>query len=554
MWITLRAEAEVIAEAEALEERVAREHRSPVWGTLLAVKDNVDVAGLPTTAACPAFAYTPTETAPGVARLLEAGALVLGKTNMDQFATGLVGTRSPHGPVRNAWLPGLVAGGSSSGSAVAVALGIADIGVGTDTAGSGRIPAAFQGIVGFKPTRGTLPGGGVVPASRSFDCLSVFSRTVAEAQVAAAVMGLRRPGDPPERIRPRDAPLAAPPSPLVAIPLAAQLVDMEAGWQAMFEDAVGRLALGGARVVRVDIEPFMEGSRMLYHSALLAERYAAVGGFIDAHPGDVDATVRTIIGEAKAVPAHRLVEDVGRLEELRVRASETLDGADVLLLPTSPLHPTMDQVASDPIAVNNALGIYASFANPFDMAAVSVPASLPGGPPFGVTVFARAFADRVAADIARVLFAGPAGPPPPPADGPLLMVVGAHLSGQPLNRELSGRGARLCGAARTAPLYRLFALDTDPPKPGLVHVQRGGVEIQGELWQLPGATLEAVVTDLPEPLAIGPVKTADGATVLGFLCQPSATAGQRDISAFGGWRGYLEATALARAGDPEASS
>jgi allophanate hydrolase len=503
---------------------------------VVAVKDNVDVAGLPTTAGCPEFAYIPVTSAPAVARLVACGAIVLGKTNLDQFATGLVGTRTPYGAVRNAFLPDRVAGGSSAGSAVAVALGLADLGIGTDTAGSGRVPAAFQGIVGFKPTLGLIPTDGVVPASRSYDCVSMFAASVTAAEAAVAMMA-----EPSGRAWPADAPLAAPAAPVVAIP-DAQLDDLAEGWSEAFEAAVRLLEAAGARIVEVDVTPFLEGARLLYESALVAERYTAVGAFVDEHPDAIDPTVRTIMAAARSHPAHVFAHDRARVEEARARALETIEGSDVLLLPTVPEHPTLAAVAADPLVLNRRLGRYTNFANLFDLSAVAVPAGEAAGVQFGVTVYARAFADRVAADVARVVTGEPTTRAPvvgQPAQS--LLVLGAHLSGQPLNHELTRRGARLIGPVRTAPRYRLHALATEPPKPGLLEVGPEGCSVEGELWQLPPAGLASLLAALPEPMLLGAVELEDGSLVTGFFCHASAVEGAEDISGFGGWRAYLGA-------------
>ena len=523
-WITLRAEPDVLAEAVALEARVAAGETLPLAGRLLAVKDNIDVAGLPTTAGCPGYAYTPSRSAPAVRRLVDAGAIVLGKTNLDQFATGLVGTRSPFGAVRDVRDPERVSGGSSSGSAVAVALGIVDLALGTDTAGSGRVPAAFQQIVGIKPTYGVVPAEGVVPACRSLDCVTVFARTLAEGRAAVAIMSAP--------VFPADAPLAAPPQPIVAVPEPDDLPLLSAEWRDLFERAAKTLESAGARLRPIRLAPFLAAARLLYEGGFVAERYAAVGAFIDEHPDEVDPTVATIIAAARDIPAHVLVSDTERLARLRDEAMAAWGDADALLLPTAPIHPTIAEVAADPVGVNARVGTYTNFCNLFGLAAVAVPAGI------GVQVIARGFADAVAADIAALLV----GPEPavPYSAGLPLLVVGAHLSGQPLNHQLTSAGGRLVGPARTAPEYRMYALPTAPPKPGLVRVDRGGAAIAGELWELPPAALGPFLAALPEPMTLGKVRLADGTSVTGFLCEPAALAGAPDITAHGGWRAYLE--------------
>ncbi|GAA0493128.1 amidase [Paractinoplanes deccanensis] len=517
-WITLRAEQEVLAEAAALDEDL------PLAGLLLAVKDNIDVAGLPTTAGHPGYAYHPARSAPAVQRLVDAGAIVLGKTNLDQFATGLVGTRSPYGPVRHARDPEKVSGGSSSGSAVVVALGIADLALGTDTAGSGRVPAAFHGIVGIKPTRGLVPTEGVVPACRSFDCVTVFARDLVSAQRAMTIMS-----DP---VWPVDAPLAAPPRPVVAVPARDQLTGMSEEWLDAFGRAAKTLEAAGAVLRPVRLEPFLEAAKLLYNGGFVAERYAAVGAFLDEHPDGADPTVAGIISAARDIPAHVLVADTERLERLRAEAMAEWGDADALLLPTAPIHPTIAEVAADPVGVNAAVGTYTNFCNLFGLAAVAVPAG-----PLGVQIITRGYADAVATGVAALLTGGPA--PAPAARGLRLLVVGAHLTGQPLNHQLTSAGGRLIGRARTAPDYRLHALPTQPPKPGLVRVTEGGAAVEGEVWELPPAALGPFLAALPAPMTLGQVRLADGTAVTGFLCEAAATGNAPDITAHGGWLSYL---------------
>jgi allophanate hydrolase len=412
VWIRLRPEPDVLAEAAALDARSAQERAAlPLYGQTVAVKDNVDVAGLPTTAACPAFAYTPTETAPAVQRLVDAGAIVLGKTNLDQFATGLAGTRSPHGAVRDAHRPEYISGGSSSGSAVAVALGLVDLAVGTDTAGSGRVPAAFGGIVGIKATRGVVPVRGVVPACRELDCVTIFAPDLAGAEQAIAIMTGPDAGDPLSRAFPADAPLAAPPAPRVAVPDASQLDDLTAEALDAFFAAAATLEEAGAALAPVGLEPFLEAARLLYDGALVADRYAAVGEFVDAHPDEVDPTVGAIIRAAGDITATQYLADVARADALRVEALASLGDADALLLPTTTAQPTIAAVQADPVGTDRRLGIYTNFCNLFDMAAVAVPAGTADGGRFGVMVLAPAFADRVAVDVAGMLAGGTSDPP-----------------------------------------------------------------------------------------------------------------------------------------------
>ncbi|WP_326583977.1 allophanate hydrolase [Streptomyces sp. NBC_00481] len=526
IWIDLRPQAEVEAEARSIDERLTAGDHLPLAGRLFAAKGNIDVHGLPTTAGCPAYAYTPEADAPVVARLRRAGALVLGTTNLDQFATGLVGTRSPHGAVRNAHDPSRISGGSSSGSAVAVALGIVDFALGTDTAGSGRVPAAFNGIVGLKPTRGLVPTTGVVPACASIDCVTVFARTLPEAEQALAHMA-----SPPDRALP-SLPRRTPGPWRIAVPPREQLGELDEGWAEAYEAAVIRLAASGADVRPLDLTPFTEAAAMLYQGAFVAERYTAVGSFVDKAIADgvdsLDPTVAGIISRARDIPAHQLFADQDRLAALRTRALTELADADALLLPTAPGHPTLADVAADPLGENARLGRFTNSTNLFDLAAVAVPAGEVNGLPFGVMLIGPAFTDDRLARLAALL-----------QPETLLAVVGAHLSGQPLNPQLLSLGARLERTTGTAPVYRLHALRTTPPKPGLVHVGEGGSSIETELWRLPAEGLGRLLTALPRPMTLGSIELSDGTRAPGFLCEPSALDAAPDITEYGGWRSYL---------------
>ncbi|MFI1724363.1 allophanate hydrolase [Streptomyces sp. NPDC020489] len=525
IWIDLRPRAEVEAEARTMDERVAAGERLPLAGRLLAVKGNIDVAGLPTTAGCPAYAYAPVADAPAVAGLRAAGAIVLGTTNLDQFATGLVGTRSPHGAVRNAHDPARVSGGSSSGSAVAVALGIVDLALGTDTAGSGRVPAAFNGIVGLKPTRGLVPTAGVVPACASLDCVTVFARTLPEAEQALSHMATGTPPALPRR----------PPGPWrIAVPPRDQLGELDEGWAEAYEAAVERLVAAGAAVREIDLTPFSEAAAMLYEGAFVAERYTTVGSFVDKAISEgvvtLDPTVAGIITRARDLPAHQLYADQDRLAALRTRAETELADADALVLPTTPGHPTLAEVAADPLGANARLGRFTNSTNLFDQAAVAVPAGEVHGLPFGVMLIGPAHTDERLARIAALL-----------QPRTRLAVVGAHLTGQPLNPQLLALGARLDRTTTTAPVYRLHALRTAPPKPGLEHVGAGGAPIETEIWHLPAEGLGRLVASLPRPMTLGSVELADGTSVPGFLCEPSALVDAQDITSYGGWRSYVNA-------------
>ncbi|NQX29290.1 allophanate hydrolase [Microbacteriaceae bacterium VKM Ac-2854] len=523
VWICLRDVDEVLAEAGALDPSL------PLAGVLLAVKDNIDVAGLPTTAAAPSYSYEPAVDATSVARLRAAGAIVLGKTNLDQFATGLVGTRSPFGAVRNAWDPARISGGSSSGSATAVALGIVDLALGTDTAGSGRVPAALNGIIGVKPTKGLVPNTGVVPACRSLDCVTVFGRSLELSRAAAELMAGPDGVDPLARDDLARAALFT--VPRIAVPLPAQLEGLAEGWASAFAAAVARFEAFGCEVVEVDIAPLLEAATLLYDGAFVAERYTAVGAHIEARREligtDLDPTVAGIVLGGAYPTAARLFEDQQRLDALGAAGRELLDGFAALLTPTTTWHPTLVEVAAAPVAANSRMGRYTNFANLLDMSSLAFPAGFVDGLPFGVMLTGPAFADRRLATLAAAFLA-------PSVE---LMVVGAHLRDQPLNAQLVAAGGSFVRDVETAAGYRLYALDTVPPKPGLVRAE-GGAAIAGELWRLPAAGFGAFVAALPAPMAIGTVSLSDGSAVTGFLVEPYAVAGASDITAFGGWRAY----------------
>lgn len=535
VWISRRPNADVAAE-------LADSH-GPLAGVRLAVKDNVDVAGLPTTGACPEFAYSPARDAAAVAALRAAGAVVVGKTNLDQFATGLVGTRSPYGVVPDARRPEFISGGSSSGSAVAVALGQADVAIATDTAGSGRVPAALQGIIGIKPTVGVIGTDGVVPACESHDCVTILASDLELANRAMAVLA----ADAPDRPWPADTRLAAPPSPVVAVP--DELPDLDGTWRAAFDDAVAGLEAAGARVVTIDIAPFLAAAKLLYDGALVSERYAAVGEFIDANPdASLDPTVRRIITAAREIPGHRLVRDRREVQRLRAIAMASLDGVDALVLPTAPTQPRIDGVAADPVGVNSKMGAYTNFCNLFDMCAVAVPAGMAGPAQFGLTVLGRAFDDAVALDIAAMV----TGTQAPVDVWPLavahvtdLVVFGAHLRGGPLARELTDLGARWAGEFTTAPRYRMTVLPTDPPKPAVTRVPDGvpGAALTGHRWLLSPASLGRFLAALPAPMQLGKVEFDDGTWRTGFGCDAAAATGL-DVSAHGSWPAAVAAGAV----------
>jgi allophanate hydrolase len=555
LWIHEIADHDLRARARELEAGGAA--ALPLWGVPFAIKDNIDLAGVPTTAACPDFSYVPDHSAPVVQALLDAGAIAIGKTNLDQFATGLVGTRSPYGACQNAFDRAYVSGGSSSGSAVAVALGLASFSLGTDTAGSGRVPAAFNNLVGYKPTLGSLSMRGVVPACRSLDAMSVFALTAADARRVAAVAAKFDAADAFSR--------TAGPAPR---PGWASAADFRFGvaradqleffgndaYAALYAASVARLQALGGTPVEIDIEPLLETARLLYEGPWVAERYLATEQLIARNPAALLPVTRQIIaGGAKplALDAFRAQY---RLKELMRRAAPIWERVDVLVLPTAGTHYRIAEVEADPIRLNSNLGRYTNFVNLMDLAAVAVPAGFtPAKLPFGISLIGPAWSDgdllelaaRVHAASVRTLGAGDGAlPPVEPAGAPAgtvdVMVCGAHLSGLPLNGQLLERGAFRVSVTRTAPVYRFYALPGGPPfRPGLVQVKDGGVAIDVEVWRMPVMHFGSFVAGIPAPLGFGKVKLENGSQVCGFLCEAHAVEGATDISALGGWRQYL---------------
>jgi allophanate hydrolase len=503
-------------------------------GVRLAVKDNIDVEGLPTTCAHPSFARVAAHTAPAVQRLLDAGAVVAGKANLDQFATGLDGTRSPYGIVENPHVHGRIAGGSSSGSAAAVALGLADIGVATDTAGSGRVPAALCGLVGMKPTVGLIPVDGTVPACVSLDCVSVFTRTVAEAASAVWTMA-----SPPARSVPSGTPVTPSGSLRIGVPRADQLVDLDDDAVAAWDVAVKELAALGT-MVELDVSAYLDAGALVYGPAFLPERYAAVGEFLAAHPDGADPVVAEIIGRGGAIDAATAAADRSRLPELSARVDAWWDDVDVVAVPTTGFAPTIADVADDPVELNLRLGTWTAGANPLDLCAAAVPCGQRAdGVPFGITFLGPAFADH-AVLVAAARLAGEPDPPVPEwRQWTDVVVVGAHLEGQPLNWQLTDRRAHLVRSTRTAGEYRLVALPTDPPNPGLLRCGVDGASIDVEVWRMPTDAFGSFVAGVPSPLVIGTIVLEDGTSAAGFLCESFAAEAAPDITAFGGWRAYL---------------
>jgi allophanate hydrolase len=548
VWITVLPREEALRRARVLEEDPLA-LALPLYGVPFAVKDNIDVAGVPTTAGCPEYSYVPERDATVVARLVAAGAIPIGKTNMDQFATGLVGVRSPYGACSSVFDERYVSGGSSSGSAVAVARELVSFSLGTDTAGSGRVPAAFNNLVGLKPTRGLVSAAGVVPACRTLDCVSIFAIDVDDAQAVWQVASGMDDADPftrEARTGEDSAPWLTSETFRFGVPPAEQLEffgDREA--EALFQAAVERLERAGGEPVVIDYAPFRDAAQLLYSGPWVAERLAAIESFLAEKPDALHPVVRTIIaGGSKysAVDAHRATY---RLQELRALAEKQWERMDVLLLPTTGTIYTIEQVEVDPVQLNTNLGYYTNFVNLFDLAAVAVPAGFrPGGLPFGVSLIGPAFSDAALLELAGRFTHSRAQQVSAPGSV-AIAVVGAHLTGQPLNRELTSRGARLTRTCRTAAGYRLYALqNTTPSKPGLVRDEAyfgPGVEV--EVWSMPEDEFGGFVAGIPAPLGIGSATLEDGSTVKCFICEPYAVAGSREITSYGGWRKYLAAAA-----------
>ena len=586
-WILRFDAATLDAQLASLAERFIAAGRDwaqfPLYGIPFAIKDNIDFAGQPTTAACPEFAYTPTHHASVVQRLLDAGAICLGKTNLDQFATGLNGTRSPYGAVPNSFNPAYVSGGSSAGSASVVARGLVSFALGTDTAGSGRVPAGFNNIVGLKPTKGALSTQGVVPACRSLDCVSIFALTSDDAGAVyeaaagfdAADIYSRQPG----------AQAALLPATLrIGIPAQPEFCG-DAETEKVFDAAIARATALGATITRFDLTPFLDVARLLYDGPWVAERYAAIDTFFDTRPEVIHPVVRGVIAKARQFDATATFKAMYRLEELRRVTEPVWRGIDAMLVPTAPTIYTIAQMLADPVQKNSDFGVYTNFVNLLDYAAIALPAAMRGdGLPSGVTIIAPAWSDRALCEFGARWQAdtglplGATGVALPaalqqdqadqssaaarngsqshysghaakarssrhsPAAGLIrVAVVGAHLSGMPLNHQLTARGARLVAATCTSNAYRLYALPgTVPPKPGVARVGTGtGTTIAMELWDMPVNRFGEFVAEIPAPLGIGSVELDSGEWVKGFICEPYGIEGAQDISAFGGWKNYL---------------
>jgi allophanate hydrolase len=543
LFISVKSEEAALLEASALEARGPAD--LPLYGLVFAVKDNIDAEGLATTAACPAFSYRPAGSAFVVARLEAAGAIVLGKTNLDQFATGLVGVRSPYGVPRNALRADLIPGGSSSGSAVAVAAGIVDFSLGTDTAGSGRIPAGMNGIVGLKPTLGLFSATGVVPACRTLDTISIFAAEVPLAVEVTAIAAGYDVADAYSRPLPAPALGGLPPKFRIGVPKPEQrkfFGDTHA--EAAYAADIERLKTLGAEIVELDFEPLHAVARLLYEGPWVAERYAATKPLIEEHPEAFHPVTLKIIGGAKGLTAVSAFEAAYKLADLRRATAPILDSVDCLAVPTVPRAYTVAELEADPIVLNSNLGTYTNFVNLLDMSAIAVPSGMRGdGLPSSLTFIGKAGADGYIASIAAAVEGAetPALPLRAPTGKIELAVVGAHLSGLPLNKELIALGATFLREVTTTDDYRFYALPgTVPPKPGLLRVAAGeGSGIAAEVWALDAKGLGEFVSKIPSPLGIGTLRFTDSTEAKGFLVEAEAIKGAEDVSRFGGWKAYL---------------
>jgi allophanate hydrolase len=551
VWISL-----VPREAALAKARDAA--NGPIYGIPFAIKDNIDVAGMPTTAACPEFAYTPSRSATVVARLEAAGAILIGKTNLDQFATGLVGVRSPYGIPSSVFNPEYISGGSSSGSAVAVAGGLVSFALGSDTAGSGRVPAGFNNIVGLNPTKGLVSTRGLVPACRTQDVISIFALTTGDA---ATVLSAAAGYDAEDAYSKQAPGLFAPEKPRAALRVGVPVADMEffgdAEAETLFRDAVSRMAGLGVQIVGIDFTPFQDAARLLYSGPWVAERLAAIKDFAASKPDAVHEVVRSIVLGAQKHTAAAAFEGFYKLADLTRAAEAQWQNMDVLLLPTSGTTYKIADVLANPVELNSNLGAYTNFVNLMDLSALAVPAGFrPNGLPFGVTLIGRAFDDGKLAVLGDMLHRTLDGAhlgatskalrdtapviAPPPKGLIQVAVVGAHLTGQPLNSQLTERNARFVRTTRTSAGYRLYALaNTAPAKPGLVFDKEGDGDIEVEIWELSEAAFGSFVALIPGPLGIGTLHLADGTSVKGFLCEGFAVHGATDITKFGGWRAWL---------------
>ncbi|HEY5716318.1 MAG TPA: allophanate hydrolase [Psychromonas sp.] len=541
----------------------------PLYGVPFAIKDNIDLSLLPTTAGCAAYSYQPEQSAQVVQLLMQAGAIPLGKTNLDQFATGLVGVRSPWGAVKNSFNSEYISGGSSSGSAVAVAKGQVSFALGTDTAGSGRVPAALNNIVGLKASKGLLSCAGVVPACKSLDCVTLFANTVDELNRLLDICAQLDTSDCYSRANSIENSAAhyQPANSLsglkIGLPEKQQLEFFaDSSAQVLFEKNIELLKMAGAEMIPINFQPFLDAAKLLYEGPWVAERYAAIEDFFDKDAKQCLPVIETIIGGAKTHSAVDAFKAMYRLQAYKIECDAILAQVDCILTPTTGTTYTIAQVEAEPIKLNSNLGYYTNFMNLLDYAAIALPAGfLESGLPFGITLFGPAFSDRLLLSIgARVqqmrgLTLGATGQALPMLNKPAagvsaadeidIAVCGAHLSGFPLNAQLLDRGGRLLKACKTSANYRLYALAGGPPyRPGLIRVMEAneqGVAIEVEVWRLPAHTLGSFLAGIAQPLGLGKVELEDNSWVSSFICEGYAISDALDITQFGGWSAYMNA-------------
>ncbi|HWJ35310.1 MAG TPA: allophanate hydrolase [Steroidobacteraceae bacterium] len=553
VWISRFSRDQVMAYVTALDPAAIDD--LPLYGIPFVVKDNIDLAGVATTAGCPDFAYTPQHSAFAVQKLLDAGAIPLGKTNLDQFATGLVGVRSPYGACRNSFNVDYVSGGSSSGSAVAVATGLASFSLGTDTAGSGRVPAAFNNIVGLKPSNGRISTRGVVPACRSIDCISIFALTAEDAALVLDVAGEFDVADPYSRRIGNQNFVGL----RFGVPGRNHLQFFgDTEYQRLFDLAVRQLQNLGGTAVEINFAPFLDAARLLYDGPWIAERYAAVGSFIAAHPDAIHPITRQIIEAGKTPTAVAAFQGEYKLKEFKRLSESVWPDIDFIFTPTTGTIYRIEEVTADPVRLNANLGLYTNFMNLFDLSGVAVPAGFRAdGMPFGVTLVGPRGADHALLEVAGRLHRAsvgtlgamnlnvpaPIAPRKPLREGYVTMAVcGAHMQGLPLNHQLRERGGYLVQATSTAPRYRLLALSGGTPRrPGLIRVNEDGAAIELEVWALPTEHVGSFVADIPAPLGVGKIELESGEVVTGFVCEGYAAEAATDITSYGGWRAYVAA-------------
>jgi len=558
-WICVASESNISKQLNNLE-LLAKEKTIaylPLYGIPFAVKDNIDALGWETTAACPDFVYKPIKNATVVQKLIDAGAILIGKTNLDQFATGLVGTRSPYGTVPNTFDPTYISGGSSSGSASVVARGLVCFSLGTDTAGSGRIPAAFNNIVGTKPTPGLVSTEGVFPACKSIDCVSIMSLTAADAGIVLDVMKSN------ELDRAKEAQFHPIPKQVsilrnrirIGIPISCHFLD-DGQYQKAFAKAIENAKDLDVELVQVDINPFINAGKLLYDGPWVAERFAVTEDFLKTNPDSFDPNVKQIIQSGASYSAAQGFRAIYQLKELEIEAKKSWAKCDVILVPSAPNHPTLEDIKNHPILKNSELGMYTNYVNLMRLCAVAVPAGFTDkGMPFGVTLVAQEGSDHALLKLAaqwQILFSLSLGKSDTKAthtdlsvsgnnkDSIEIAVVGAHLKGMPLHSQLTERHARLIKSCKSAKSYHLFALpNTSPPKPGLVKSKANGVAIDLEVYAMPISEVGSFLGLIPTPLGLGNIELDDGSWVKGFICEPYAIEGAKDISDLGGWKAYI---------------